>query len=118
MRTKWFLGLLLCFGLPLLGQTLGDVSGRVTDASGAGVPNAAVTLTSVATNAVRNAETTGEGLYDFNAVPPGVYNVKVEHPGFRSASSTNVEVQVQQSVRLDLTLQVGQVSETVEVSAQ
>ena len=118
MRTKWYLGLLLCFGLPLLGQTLGDISGRVTDPSGAGVPNAAVTLTSTATNAVRNAESSGEGLYDFNAVPPGVYNVKVEHPGFRTVSSTNVEVQVQQSVRLDLTLQVGQVSETVEVSAQ
>src|SRR5258705_749134 len=118
MQTKWFLGLLLCLGLPLLGQTLGDVSGRVTDPSGAGVPNAGVTLTSTATNAVRTAQSTGEGLYDFNAVPPGVYNVRVEHPGFRTVTSTNVEVQVQQSVRLDLTLQVGQVSETVEVSAQ
>src|SRR5436189_3378512 len=109
MRTKWFLGLLLCLGLPLLGQTLGDVSGRVSDPSGAGVPNAAVTLTNTATNAVRNAQSSGEGLYDFNAVPPGIYNVKVEHPGFRTASTSNVEVQVQQSVRLDLTLQVGQV---------
>src|SRR5579863_6448954 len=107
MRTKWFLGLLLCFGLPLLGQTLGDISGRVTDPSGAGVPNA-----------VRTENTSGEGLYTFTSVPPGVYNVRVEHPGFRAAASTNVEVQVQQSVRLDLTLQVGQVSETVEVSAQ
>ena len=118
MRTKWFLGLLLCLGVPLLGQTLGDISGRVTDPSGAGVPNAGITLTSTTTNAARTAQSSGEGLYDFNAVPPGVYNIKVEHPGFRTASSTNVEVQVQQSVRLDLTLQVGQVSETVEVSAQ
>src|SRR5665213_2432139 len=117
MRTKWFLGLLLCFGLPLLGQTLGDVSGRVNDPSGAGVPNAVVTLTNTATNAVRTAESSGEGFYTFTSVPPGVYNIKVEHPGFRTTSSTNVEVQVQQSVRLDLTLQVGQVSETVEVSA-
>src|SRR5579872_4515971 len=119
MQTKWFLGLLLfCFGLPLLGQTLGDISGRVTDPSGAGVPAAVVTLTNTATNAGRTESTTGEGLYTFTAVPPGIYNVKVEHPGFRTVSSTNVEVQVQQSVRLDLTLQVGQVSETVEVSAQ
>jgi len=81
------------------------------------VPAGAVTLTNTATNAVRTAETSGEGLYTFTAVPPGVYNVKVEHPGFRAVSSTNVQVQVQQSVRLDLTLQVGQVSETVEVSA-
>ncbi len=49
-------------------------------------------------------------------MPPGIYDIKVEHPGFRTVTSTNVEVQVQQSVRLDLTLQVGQVSETVEVS--
>src|ERR1700692_3660242 len=118
MRRKWFLGFLLCFGLPLLGQTLGDISGRVSDPSGAGVPTAAVTLTNTATNAVRTENTTGEGLYTFASVPPGIYNVKVEHPGFRTVSSTNVEVQVQQSVRLDLTLQVGQVSETVEVSAQ
>ncbi len=118
MRTKWFLGLLLSIGLPLLGQTLGDVSGRVNDPSGAAVPNAAVTLTNSATNAVRTADTTSEGLYTFASVPPGIYNIKVEHPGFRTVSSTSVEVQVQQSVRLDLTLQVGQVSETVEVSAQ
>jgi hypothetical protein len=50
-------------------------------------------------------------------VPPGVYNVKVEHPGFKTATSNNVEVQVQQSLRLDLTLQVGQISESIEVSA-
>jgi len=89
----------------------------VTDPSGAGVPTAAVTLTNTATNAVRTTDTSGEGLYTFASVPPGVYNIKVEHPGFRTVSSTNVEVQVQQSVRLDLTLSVGQVSETVEVSA-
>ena len=118
MQTKWFLGLFLCLGLPLLGQTLGDISGQVTDPSGAGVPNSAVTLTNTATNAVRTAESSGDGLYTFNSVPPGVYNIKVEHPGFRTVSSTNVQVQVQQSLRLDLTLQVGQVSETVEVTAQ
>ena len=117
MQTKWFLGFLLCFGLPLLGQTLGDVSGRVTDPSGAGVPSATVTLTNTATNAIRTSETSGEGLYTFTAVPPGIYDLKVEHPGFKTVATSNVEVQVQQSVRLDLTLQVGQVSESVEVSA-
>jgi hypothetical protein len=50
-------------------------------------------------------------------VPPGIYNVRVEHPGFKTTTSNNVEVQVQQSVRLDMTLQVGQVSESIEVSA-
>ncbi len=116
MRTKSLLAVLFLTGLSLIGQTLGDVSGQVADPSGAGVPNSTVTLTNTATNAARTAETNEQGLYTFTSVPPGTYNLKVEHPGFKTTTS-NVEVQVQQSVRLDLTLQVGQVSESVEVSA-
>ena len=89
MRNKWILGVIVCLGLPLLGQTLGDLSGRVNDPSGAGVPNAVVSLTNTSTNAVRNTESSTDGLYSFPSVPPGVYNLKVEHPGFRTASSTS-----------------------------
>src|SRR5580700_8552496 len=116
MRTKLLLVVILLSGLSLLGQTLGEITGTVVDPSGAGVPNAAVTMTSTATNASRSEQTNEQGLYTFTSVPPGTYNLKVEHPGFKTTTS-NVEVQVQQSVRLDLTLQVGQVSESVEVSA-
>jgi len=116
MQTKSLVAVLLLSGLSLLGQTLGEISGTVVDPSGAGVPNSTVTLTSTSTNAVRTAGTNEQGLYTFPSVPPGTYNVKVEHPGFKTTTS-NVEVLVQQSVRLDLTLQVGQVSESVEVSA-
>src|SRR5579864_3714012 len=116
MRTKLFLAVLLLSGLSLLGQTLGEISGTVVDPSGAGVPNSVVTLTHTTTNAVRTEQTNEQGLYTFPSVPPGTYTVKVEHPGFKTTTS-NVEVQVQQSVRLDLTLQVGQVSESIEVSA-
>jgi hypothetical protein len=115
MQTKLFVAVFFVSGLALLGQTLGEISGTVIDPSGAGVPNSAVTLTSTATNAVRQEQTNGQGLYTFPSVPPGTYTVKVEHPGFKT-TNTNVEVEVQQSVRLDLTLQVGQVSESVEVS--
>jgi hypothetical protein len=117
MRTRLFVAVLLLSGLSLIGQTLGDISGQVVDASGAGVPNSVVTLTNTATNAIRTTNTNEQGLYTFTSVPPGIYNVRVEHPGFKTTTSNNVEVQVQQSVRLDLTLQVGQVSESVEVSA-
>src|SRR5262249_39072543 len=48
---------------------------------------------------------------------PGVYNLKAEHSGFRTINSTNIEIQVQQTIRLDLTLQVGQVNESVQVEA-
>src|SRR5579864_3201133 len=116
MQTRLVLAVLLLSGLSLLGQTLGEISGTVVDPSGAGVPNSVVTLTHTTTNAVRTEQTNEQGLYTFPSVPPGTYNVKVEHPGFKTTTS-NVEVQVQQSVRLDLTLQVGQVSESVEVSA-
>jgi hypothetical protein len=104
-------------GLSLMGQTLGDISGLVADASHAVVPESTVTLTNTSTAAVRLANTNAEGLYTFAAVPPGVYNIKVEHPGFKVVTSNNVEVQVQQSVRLDFTLEVGQVTESVQVEA-
>jgi hypothetical protein len=117
MRTKWFLGVLLCLGLPLLGQTFGEITGRISDPSGAGVPNAAITLTNTSTNAVRQAESGSDGFYSFPSVAPGFYSVKSEHPGFKTVTSNNIEVQVQQSVRLDLGLEVGQVNQSVEVSA-
>ena len=117
MRTKSIVAILLLSALSLLGQTLGDISGQVADASHAAVASTTVTLTNTATNAVRQATTNAEGLYTFGSVPPGVYNIKIEHPGFKTVTSTNVEVQVQQSVRLDFTLEVGQVTESVQVEA-
>jgi hypothetical protein len=102
---------------PAFSQTFGEITGRVSDASGAGVPNATITLTNVATNGVRTTDTTGAGDYTFPAVAPGFYNLKTEHMGFKTGASNNIEVQVQQTVRLDVSLVVGQVSESVEVSA-
>ncbi|HXB74525.1 MAG TPA: TonB-dependent receptor [Candidatus Acidoferrales bacterium] len=97
------------------GQTLGEITGHLSDATGASLPAAAITLTSITTGAVRTAISTDAGDYSLPSVPPGLYRVKVEHPGFKNVISNNVEVQVQQTVRLDFTMQVGQVNETVEV---
>ena len=105
------------FSLPAFSQTLGEITGQVTDASSAAVPGAAITLTNVATNAVRATVSTEAGDYTFPSVAPGFYVVKTEHAGFKMATINNVEVQVQQTVRLDIALQLGQVSESVEVSA-
>ena len=107
----------LFWGLSLPGQTLGDISGLVADASQAAVPESIVTLTNTSTNAVRQTSSNAEGLYTFAAVPPGVYTIRVEHQGFKTITSTNVEVQVQQTVRLDFTLEIGQVTESVQVEA-
>ncbi|MBV8842724.1 MAG: TonB-dependent receptor, partial [Bryobacterales bacterium] len=112
-----FAGSILCLGLPVGAQTLGEITGRVSDASGAGVPDANITLTNSSTNAIRQAMSGDDGFYDFPSLPPGVYNVRTEHAGFKNATSNNIEVQVQQSVRLDFTLEVGQVTESVQVEA-
>src|SRR6266567_4224400 len=101
----------------LFGQTFGEFTGRVSDVTGAAVPGAALTLTSVSTNASRSTTSTQSGDYSLPSVPPGMYNLRVEHQGFKASVSTNVELQVQQTVRLDFTLQVGALSESIEVAA-
>ena len=101
----------------LYAQTFGEVTGRVTDPSGAVIPGASVTLTNINTNAVRNVVTTEAGAYTFPSIPPGIYRLRTELPGFKAAASEPFEVQVQQVVRLDITLELGQISDTVEVAA-
>jgi hypothetical protein len=105
-------------GRTVFGQTLCEITGRVSDSSSAGVPAATITLTNISTNTVRVTTSTDSGDYALPSVPPGFYNVKTAHTGFKTATSSNIEVQVQQTVRLDIVLQVGQVSESVEVSTQ
>src|ERR1700756_3449830 len=106
MQTKPIITVFLLSALSLAGQTLGEITGQVGDQSRAAVPSAVVTLTNTTTNAVRQSNSNEQGLYTFPSVPPGIYNLKVEHSGFKTVTSNNVEVQVQQTVRLDVTLQV------------
>ncbi len=120
-RTGFSLGLvasavLLIAGVAF-GQTFGEITGQVADASGAPVPAAAITITNINTNAARQTVSGNTGDYAFPSLPPGTYNVRIEKQGFKSETG-KVEVAVQQTVRLDFNLQVGQVNESVEVSAQ
>ncbi len=109
--------LLVGFCLPLCGQTFGEIVGEVADASGAVVPNATVTVTNVANNATRSVKTNGAGLYSFPSLVPGAYRVRVEVNGFKTVTRTGIELEVQQSARVNFALDVGQVNESVEVSA-
>jgi hypothetical protein len=97
-------------------QTQGGINGRVTDSSGAAVPGATVTVTNTATNGTRNTTTNAEGLYTFPDVPPGLYGLKVELQGFKTAEIRSLKVDVQQTVRVDVPLQVGALDETVTVT--
>src|SRR6266446_2189283 len=102
--------------LPAVAQTQAGISGVIHDPSGAGIPGVTVTVTNPATNFVRSAISNEAGVYNFPVLQPGRYNIKVELPGFRTITQNDVELQIQQSARLDFTLQVGELSQTVEVS--
>ncbi|MEO7142441.1 MAG: carboxypeptidase-like regulatory domain-containing protein [Bryobacteraceae bacterium] len=101
----------------LYGQTLGEIAGEIKDASGASVPGAAVTVTNAGTNAARTAATNDSGIYNFPALPPGMYSVRVEHAGFRPSARNDIELQVQQTARVDFTMTVGDVGQSIEVTA-
>src|SRR5437764_3240413 len=118
MRTILLRTLVLGAGLalPSLGQTFGQITGEVTDSSGAVVVGATVTVTNPQTNFTRTATTNNAGNYAFPALLPGVYNVRAEMQGFQSELRSGVELQVQQVARMDFQFRVGAVNETVEVA--
>src|SRR3954451_4593755 len=103
--------------LPSLAQTMGEVTGRITDPSGAAVPSADVVVTNSATNVSRKTVSNDSGDYTFPSLPPGVYKVRIEHQGFKATETSDVQVQVQQTVRMDFTMQVGQLTQSVLVEA-
>jgi hypothetical protein len=118
MRIKLFSLCLLLAGGAALGQTFGEITGEVRDPSGAVVAGAAITLTNVATNASRVTESNDVGVYAFPAVPPGQYTIKAEKQGFKTYTRAGIQIQVELRARLDIDMQVGQLAEVVEVSAQ
>jgi outer membrane receptor protein involved in Fe transport len=96
----------------------GSVQGQITDPSGAPAPNVQVSLVNEGTKVSVTRTTSATGEYVFNLVAPGRYSVTASLTGFKAASVTGVDVGVNRSTRVDLTLQVGSISESVEVSAQ
>lgn len=108
--------IVLSAAFSLSAQTAGDISGHVTDPTGAVIPGATITLMNLATSASRTTLTTDAGDYTFTEVPPAAYRISVTHAGFKTVGS-DVELDVQQSLRQDFTLQIGQVSQSVTVEA-
>jgi hypothetical protein len=98
-------------------QVTGTISGNVLDPSGAMVPGSTITATLVQQNLVRTAESSADGHYIFNALPPGEYTLTAEQPGFQRLVRSNIALAVNQNLRVDLTMQIGEVSEVVEVTA-
>jgi len=98
--------------------TFGTVVGTITDASGSPVPDTDVVLTNLGTRAKRTQPTNAEGLYQFINVMPGQYSVEVQKPGFKRVLRSPVAVETQSTSKIDIPLQIGDVSQTVEVTAQ
>ena len=98
-------------------QENATITGTVSDPTGAVVPNAAITLTNVATGQERQSTSNSNGIYTFNNVGVGRFNLDVITPGFEKFSTTNISVNTAQTLKEDVTLTVGNAAQTVTVQA-
>jgi hypothetical protein len=114
-RTLWAVLAAITLCAPVSAQTLGTITGEVKDSTGAVVPGVTVTVTNKATNAARTTITNAVGLFDFPALPPGNYAVKTELEGFKTVTR-DVELQVQQTARVDFAMELGTISEMATVT--
>ncbi len=99
------------------GSSTATVTGTVTDQKGAAVPNADVELLNIATNESRKQMTNDTGYYTFVSVLPGQYKVTIKKSGFRTASVGPLDAQVGRAIAVDARLELGTVTEIVEVVA-
>src|SRR5215475_2063800 len=95
----------------------GQITGVVKDANGAVLAKAKVKVDNALTGLARETTTNEEGIYAFPLLPVGVYAVTVEHQGFHAAKKANISVNVDQIVRAEFDLTIGNVSDIVEVES-
>ena len=119
----WMLAPRLLFWAALLlsctilrAQATGEITGTVADPSGAAIAGAKVTIINTATAAERTTTSNEAGIYNVPALRPGNYSVRVESSGFKIAERKDIVLQVGQVDRLDFSMQLGNVSDTIEVS--
>jgi hypothetical protein len=119
MRSGWLVGFLLCAcsGLSLSAAANGSLSGTLRDPSGGVVPGARVTLVNAALKSEFKASSDGQGYYTFPTLPVGHYDMKIEAAGFKTQKKTNLTIDTDAALKLDVVLALGQQSETVIVAA-
>jgi hypothetical protein len=114
-----FFALMMLAGAPGRAQTFrGTILGTVTDATGAAVPGATVTVRNVDTGLLRNTETQGDGSYRVPELPIGIYDVTVEKTGFQTSITSGVKVDVAAERHVDAALKPGEVKEQITVSGE
>src|SRR5437867_382326 len=112
-----FLSSMLAMGTLCAQSLRGVILGRVTDQSAAVVPGGQVTLLNQATNISQTATTSEQGDYTFTNLEPGAYEVTVSATGFKTRAVRNITVYVNQTVRVDVMLELGNVDTRIEVEA-
>ena len=120
MRTRFAALLTVAFvaaAIAAAQTSSGSIVGMITDASHAAIAGASIQVRDVSTNQMRRAETQADGQYTVSNLPAAIYEVTIDKAGFKQARETNLELQVEQVARLDVSLVVGSVSETVEIKA-
>jgi hypothetical protein len=120
LRLFWILLTILAVtSVSVYGQAVNaTLLGTITDPTGSTIPDAKVTVTETNTGLTRNAQTNRAGFYTFPNLDPGKYRVEVEQTGFRKSVRDEVDVLVNSAVRIDMQLQIGSASETVNVTAE
>jgi len=98
-------------------QTLGGITGTITDKSGSVLPDTTVTIVGDQTKLTRTLKTNGNGAYDFVNLPIGTYTVTVSHDGFQTQRLPTILVQADRTATLNVSLKVGQVGTTIDVQA-
>jgi hypothetical protein len=120
MRRFWnwlLLGLLLLWICSILtAQTQGQFSGFIKDTSGAVVVGASVTVTNAGTGIARGTTTNEAGIYTVPLLQPGIYNIRVTANGFKTATRTQITLDVAQNATVDFSLDVGDITQSIDVS--
>jgi Carboxypeptidase regulatory-like domain len=117
MLIALFASLFGAAGAAMAQTATGQITGTVNDANGAVLSRAKVKINSVSTGMTRETTTNDEGIYVFPLLPVGVYAVTVEQQGFRAAKKSNISINVDQIVRADFDLTVGEVTAIIEVES-
>ena len=119
LKKLTLIALICALAVPAVAQVAtAELSGTVLDTTGAAVAKAKVTATNVATNLAHDTASDSSGNYILSFLQPGDYSLSVEAAGFRKLVQSGVTLQINQQARVNLTLQLGEVSQTVEVTGQ
>jgi len=118
LRLVSFLSVLLLTPLPAAAQFSSALQGTITDTQQAFVPNATVRVTNATTGVTRESVTSADGVYRVPSLGAGVYTVEVEKAGFLKAQREQLKLGISETLRLDFTLEVSGVAETVTVESR